>query len=84
MFQIITALFNLVKYQKMKNKTAKNILQKDKDKDNITHVLLSFDKKKPLSLKQVSPIDLNFLSLSSLSNKAKETQLRFKKVCFVG
>ena len=35
----------------MKNKTAKNILQKDKDKDNITHVLLSFDKKKPLSLK---------------------------------
>ena len=30
----------------MKNKTAKNLLQKDKDKDNFTHVLLSFDKKK--------------------------------------
>ena len=77
MFQIITALFNLVKYQKMKNKTAKNLLQKDKDKDNFTHVLLSFDKKNPLSLKQVSPIDSNFLSLFSLSNKAKEAQLRF-------
>ena len=35
----------------MKNKTAKNLLQKDKDKDNFTHVLLSFDKKNPLSLK---------------------------------
>ena len=77
MFQIITALFNLVKYQKMKNKTAKNLLQKDKDKYNFTHVLLSFDKKNPLSLKQVSPIDSNFLSLFSLSNKSKETQLRF-------
>ena len=61
----------------MKNKTAKNLLQKDKDKDNFTHVLLSFDKKNPLSLKQVSPIDSNFLSLFSLSNKSKETQLRF-------
>ena len=65
----------------MKNKTAKKLLQKDKDKDNFTHVLT---KKKPSSLKQVSPIDSNFLSLFSLSNKAKETQLRFKKVCFVG
>ena len=66
MFQIITALFNLVKYQKMKNKTAKNLLQKDKDKDNFTDALLNFDKKNPLKLKQVCPIDSNFLSLFSL------------------
>ena len=29
----------------MKNKTAKNLLQKDKDKDNFTDALLNFDKK---------------------------------------